>query len=107
MKGNNTGDNSIKAINKVTFKQQMLQYKNNPISFILLCLVLLSAIITVGVLLFLIVYILVQGVPNLTPELFSLEYTSENASLMPALVNTIIITRNKVHITTSYIRFII
>lgn len=92
MKGNNTGDNSIKAINKVTFKQQMLQYKNNPFSFILLCLVLLCAIITVGVLLFLIVYILVQGVPNLTPELFALEYTSENASLMPALVNTIIIT---------------
>lgn len=92
MKANNASSNSIKAINKVTFKQQMLQYKNNQFSFILLCLVLLCAIITVGVLLFLIVYILVQGVPNLTPELFALEYTSENASLMPALVNTIIIT---------------
>ncbi len=92
MKANNASDSSLKAINKVTFKQQMLQYKNNPFSFMLLCLVILCAVITVGVLLFLIVYILVQGVPNLTPELFALEYTSENASLMPALVNTIIIT---------------
>lgn len=92
MKANNVSDNSIKAINKVTLKQQMLQYKNNPFSFMLLCLVILCATITVGMLLFLIVYILVQGVPNLTPELFALEYTSENASLMPALVNTIIIT---------------
>ncbi len=83
---------TIKPINTVTLKQRIIQYKNNPTSFLLLCLVLLCAVITVGVLLFLIGYILVQGVPNLSPELFALEYTSENASLMPALVNTILIT---------------
>lgn len=88
----NINSNEAKAINTVTFKQKMLQYKNHPTSFILLCLVLLCAVITVGALLFLIIYILVQGVPNLTPELFALEYTSENASLMPALVNTILMT---------------
>ncbi|MEE0061616.1 MAG: phosphate ABC transporter permease PstA [Acutalibacteraceae bacterium] len=89
---NNTDVNNINPINKVTLKQRIIQYKNNPISFMLLCLVLLCAVITVGVLLFLIGYILVQGIPNLSPELFALEYTSENASLMPALVNTILIT---------------
>lgn len=89
---NNTSVNNINPINRVTIKQRIIQYKNNPLSFILLCLVLLCAVITVGVLLFLIGYILVQGVPNLSPELFALEYTSENASLMPALVNTILIT---------------
>lgn len=89
---NNTNVNNINPINKVTLKQRIIQYKNNPISFMLLCLVLLCAVITVGVLLFLIGYILVQGIPNLSPELFALEYTSENASLMPALVNTILIT---------------
>lgn len=88
----NIKSNQIKAINTVTFKQKALQYKNHPTSFILLCLVLLCAVITVGALLFLIIYILVQGIPNLTPELFSLKYTSENASLMPALVNTIFMT---------------
>lgn len=83
---------NIKAVNTISLKQRMLQYKNHPSSFVLLCLVILCAVITVGVLLFLIVYILVQGIPNLTPELFSLEYTSDNASLMPALVNTVIMT---------------
>lgn len=55
-------------------------------------LVLLSAILTFSVLIFLIAYILIHGVPYLKPSLFSLSYTSENASLMPALVNTVIMT---------------
>ncbi len=85
-------NSDIKAINVTTFKQRMLQYKNRPFSLIILLMVVLCAVITVGVLAFLILYILVQGIPNLTPELFSLEYTSDNASLMPALINTIAIT---------------
>lgn len=55
-------------------------------------LVMFSAIITFTVLIFLIVYILVHGVPYLKPSLFSLHYNSENASLMPALINTVIMT---------------
>lgn len=84
--------NEIKAINTTSLKQRMIQYKNHPSSFILFALSVLCALITVGVLLFLIIYILIQGIPNLKPDLFSLEYTSDNASLMPALVNTIIMT---------------
>ena len=30
--------------------------------------------------------------PHIKPSLFAFEYTSENASLMPALINTIIMT---------------
>lgn len=41
---------------------------------------------------FLVGFILIKGVGNLKPELFALEYNSENASLMPALINTLIIT---------------
>ena len=55
-------------------------------------LVLLAAIITFAALLFLIAYILVNGVPCLKPSLFSFTYTSDNASLMPALINTLIMT---------------
>ena len=47
--------------------------------------------ICVAVLAGILVYILVKGVPNLTPELFSLQYTSENASVVPALLNTLVI----------------
>ena len=42
---------------------------------------------TLSVLLMLVLYILVKGLPHLTPELFSLHYNSENVSLFPALVN--------------------
>lgn len=78
--------------NEVTFKQKMKSYKRTPGSFIIMLLVILSAILTFTVLIFLIAYILVHGVPYLKPSLFSLNYSSENASLMPALVNTIIMT---------------
>ncbi len=61
-----------------------------PGSLILRWLVKLSAFITVGVLASLIIYILVMGIPNLTPDLFAWEYTSENGSVMPAIINTLI-----------------
>ena len=85
-------NNVIKPINKLTFKQKMISYKRRPLSFVLLVLVYLSAIISAGALFFLIIYILVKGVPNLTPELFAWEYTTENVSCMPAIINTVIIT---------------
>ena len=43
-------------------------------------------------LIFLILYILMKGIPYLTPSLFAWEYNSENVSLTPALVNTIMMT---------------
>lgn len=55
-------------------------------------LVLLATVVTFAVLLFLIVYILVNGIPNLTPGLFALTYNSENASMLPSIINTIIMT---------------
>lgn len=78
--------------NQVTLGQKLKTYKRTPGSFIVMLLVMLSAIITFAVLIFLIAYILIHGVPYLKPSLFSLTYSSENASLMPALVNTIIMT---------------
>ena len=61
-------------------------------SKILKCLVYLAAIITFLILIFLIAYILIQGIPHLNADLFAWKYTSENASLMPALINTVIMT---------------
>lgn len=51
--------------------------------------VMLSAGITFTVLLFLIAYILIKGIPNLKPSLFAWKYTSENVSMLPAVINTI------------------
>lgn len=51
-----------------------------------------AAIITVCTLLFLVVFILVKGIPHIKPSLFSLTYNSENVSLMPALISTVLMT---------------
>lgn len=82
----------LSPINKTTARQALRQYRSSPFSLVLRLLVTLSALLTAAVLLFLIAYIVVMGVPNLKPELFSLTYNSENASLFPALVNTLLMT---------------
>ena len=54
--------------------------------------VMLAATITVAVLAFIILYIIIRGVPHLSFKLFALEYNTTNLSLLPALINTILIT---------------
>ncbi|MDY5846216.1 MAG: phosphate ABC transporter permease PstA [Bariatricus sp.] len=73
-------------------KQKLTSYKNAPGSFVLAFLVMLSAFLTFAVLLFLIAYILIHGIPYISTDLFALEYNSDNVSLLPALVNTVIMT---------------
>ena len=69
----------------------MKNYRHHPFSLLLRILVILSAIITAGVVLFIIGYILYHGVPNLAmPGLFSWEFTAENQSMLPAIINTVI-----------------
>lgn len=81
-----------KAINRTSFSQRMKSYAGKPGSFLLLLCVLLAAAGTVCILGFLIGYILIKGIPHLTPELFAWKYTSENVSMMPAIINTITVT---------------
>lgn len=73
-------------------KEKMASYRRHPGSFLLLLLVILSACITVTVLVYLIVYILIHGVPYLTPELFAWDYNSDNVSMLPSILNTLIMT---------------
>ena len=73
-------------------KSKLSYWKNHPGSALLRLLVWFAALLTVAVMAFLVGFILIKGVGNLTPDLFALEYNSENASLMPALINTLIIT---------------
>lgn len=82
----------MNPINKQTFKQKFAAYKRKPGSFILFIIVLIATVLTVGALFFLVGYILVMGIPNLSWDLFAWEYNSENVSFMPAIVNTVIMT---------------
>lgn len=69
-------------------------------AFVMRGLVRLAALVTVAVLVFLIGYILVMGIPNLKLSLFEWEYNSENVSLMPALINTLLMTAFSLAIAT-------
>lgn len=66
-----------------------MKSKQKTLSFVQKCLVLLSAVAVFGVLISLLAYILIKGVPHLRPSLFAWSYTSENLSLLPALLNTL------------------
>ncbi|MDD2218468.1 MAG: phosphate ABC transporter, permease protein PstA, partial [Eubacteriales bacterium] len=80
------------AINKLTLTQKIKAYRNSPMSLFLLVMVVLSAAITVFILFSIAAYILVKGLPHLTPEIFAWEYNSENVSMMPAIINTLTMT---------------
>lgn len=55
-------------------------------------LVYTGTLFTVTILLGVVGYILIKGIPNLSLNLFAWEYSTENVSLMPALINTILMT---------------
>lgn len=85
----------IKAINRRTWRQRLREYRGRPLSLILKILMLLSAALSAGVLVLLIGYILVKGIPALIahfPSIFAWEYTNENVSMTPAIINTVIMT---------------
>lgn len=71
---------------------KLVAHPGRKSSLALRALVYFAALLTVAVLLFLIAYILIKGIPYLTPELFAWNYTSENLSMMPAIINTVLIT---------------
>ena len=64
--------------------------KQKSRTLIIRSVVYLCAFLTLGVLIFMLLYILVKGIPFLTPSLFELTYTSENCSVFPAIVNTLL-----------------
>lgn len=70
-------------------KQYFRMYKKHPKAVALRILVTAAAALTVLVLFSLVFYILIKGIPNLKPSLFEWKYTSKNASMMPAIINTI------------------
>lgn len=74
------------------FKTKFNTYLKHPGSLAIFLVTHLAAIITVAALGFLIIYILVRGIPYLRPSLFAWNYNSENVSLMPSLINTILLT---------------
>lgn len=72
-----------------TYKERLETYKYHPFSLILRILMVIATVFTVGITVCLVGYILFKGIPNLTPEQFAWEYNTENVSMLPAIVNTL------------------
>ena len=51
-----------------------------------------AAALTMGILVYILAFILIRGVPHIKPSLFSMTYNSDNVSLMPALISTLFMT---------------
>ena len=75
---------------KQSFLEKLISYKKKPGSLIMAILVMLATAFTLFIILYILGYILAKGIPYITPSLFSWEYNSENVSLMPALINTLL-----------------
>lgn len=79
-------------LNRKALKHKLEAYKRSPQSLVLYLLVVVATVLTIGILLYLIGYILITGIPHITPDLFAWQYTTANVSLMPALINTVLMT---------------
>lgn len=51
-----------------------------------------GAFFSMFVLVLIVGYILIKGIPHLTPELFAWKYTSNNVSMLPSIINTFLMT---------------
>ena len=65
--------------------------KNKTKSIIIKGFIYLMAFITLAVLFYLIIYMLVNGIPHLKPSMFSNHYTSKNVSMMPSIKTTVLL----------------
>ncbi len=86
-----SSDSTVRKINQRGIGQKISEYKKHPASLAAFLLVSLSAVVTAGILISIIAYVLIRGIPALKPSMFSLEYTSENQSMLPAILNTVMV----------------
>lgn len=74
----------------MNLSKALFRYGRDPLSVTLLACVWLAAAATFLSLAFLLCYILWQGLPNINLRLFELKYTTENVSMLPAMLDTLI-----------------
>ena len=77
-------------MNSLTLSDRLKSYKRTPGSLLVMLLVVLSAVATIAALIFLILYILVNGIPYINADLFSWNYTSENCSVIMAAISLLL-----------------
>ncbi len=81
--------NKETPLNRMSVANRFRFYLKHPVSFLLFLGTCFAAMLTLATVLFIILYILVNGIPYIKPSLFAWKYTSENVSLLPAVITTI------------------
>ncbi len=71
------------------FRFDMKTYKKHPLSFLFMLLAWLAAALTAAVFIAVVGYVLIKGIPQLKPSLFAWNYTTDNVSMMPAIITTV------------------
>ena len=82
---------SIVSINRMSVRERLRAYRRKPLSFVMLILIILASAVTFGAVLWILLYTFIQGFSNFSLDLFAWEHTSKNLSMMPALINTLVI----------------
>ena len=80
------------VINVSTFSQKIHSYLKHPFSLLVWIITILAALLTVASFVYLVLYILIKGIPYLRPEFFSWTYDSNNVSMLPSIINTFLLT---------------
>ncbi len=75
---------------KSTWHPKCTFYHCHPASLLVRLLIILAALLTVAIFVAIVGHILIKGIPHLSPRLFAWSYTSENVSMMPAIINTLL-----------------
>lgn len=75
-----------------SLRASLLYWRRHPGSAFLRLLTKLSIVLTLLVLADLVADILIKGIPNLRASLFDPQFTTDNQSLLPSLVNTFAVT---------------
>jgi len=66
-------------------------FRKKPVDLLLLLLTWLSIVLAAAVLMLVVGYVLINGLPHIRPSLFAMQFTTQNQSLFPALVGTLMI----------------
>lgn len=74
----------------VLLKQKWNIYKRKPLSLIFLLLTWLCALVTVGILIYILVFILVRGIPHINLEFLFGTYNTDTLSAFSSIVSTLI-----------------
>ena len=80
-----------RKINK-SIKGTFLKFRRNPFEAFASIIVWMMGLCSLGIFLYIVGFIGIKGIPNITPSLFEWKYNSVNVSLMPALISTIYMT---------------